>query len=359
MENKPGNPSNNPARRPPVVRPVTRPVRPRPLDAPSSENAEPKIKPPRPPRIKSESSESNVNGGKIFLIVLVILLAASTAYLAFDKFKSQNAVANEVEDAQKSNTLLKTDIDKKVAEITRLQDSIKVVIAQKEALGQELSAERSKLAELEDLKGQIQNKQLSINSLNKKLSHFKKEYQSVQDSIEFLVSENKKLVSDKSTLEELIKAKDDSLQTLHSAKAALTQKVAQAAGLKAENFKVVALTPGGKDIKEAASYKAMVVGGLKVSFVIAENNLVEPGQKDVYFRFLEPGGSILQQDEKNFILNGKNTSYTDKQTFEFTNMGNTVSFQYLKGGKFKPGRYTLEFYTDNNKIGSTYLSLVK
>lgn len=360
MENKPGKP-NNPVRRP-VVRPITRPMgSPRPKTAaPTSETEkpEPRIRAPRPPRIKTES---NVDGVKILLIVLVILLGAATAYLAFDKFRRPSApvAIEEADEKPDPSTLMKSDIDQKVAEINKLEDSIRVIIAQKEALGQELSNERAKIDELEGLKNQIRNKELSINSLNKKLFLFKKEFQTAQDSMTFLISENKRLSAENGTLSESLKSKDDSLKTMDAVKSKLTEKVAMAAGLKAENFSVTALTPSGKEIKPATSYKAMTVGGLKVGFAISENNVAEHGSKDIYFRLLEPSGATLQNDEKNFIVNGRNISYTDKQSFEFNNSEHILSFLYNKVGKFKPGRYTMEFYSDGNKIGSTYVTLAK
>jgi hypothetical protein len=310
--------------------------------------AKPEPKAPKP------KSERKGDPSKVFLVILVLLLAGGVAYLLFDKFNQQTIVAQE---EQKNKEVYKNDIDLKVAEINRLEDSIKVVIAEKQTLGQALEEERAKLAELEDLKSKLQHHEVSINSLNRRLSKYKKEYEVVTASVESLTEENKQLASEKETLHAKLKQKDDSLQALHKEKQALTEKIVSASGMKVENIDVKVINTVGKELPTAENYKAMLVLKVRMYLKMADNKLLQ-GKKDIYLRFIDPTGTAAIEGEKIFIADGKKTFYTDKQTIDF-DQTKSISFTYNKGGRFKPGKYMIEFYADGKKIGDSHLTLTK
>jgi len=348
MENKPGNIPPKPSAVRPRTTPVAKPV--------AKPGVKPMAKPVSKPAPKAPKPKSERKGdpAKVFLVILVLLLAGGVAYLLYDKFNQQKVVA---EDAQKSKEAHKTDIDLKVAEINRLEDSIKVVIAEKEALGQELAEERAKLAELEDLKSKLQHHEVSINSLNRRLSKYKKEYEVVTASVESLSEENKQLAAEKETLHAKLKQKDDSIQALHKEKQALTDKIVSASGIKVENIDVKVINTVGKELPKAENYKAMLVLKVRMYLNIAENKLLN-GKKDIYLRFIDPSGTAAITGEKIFIADGKKTFYTDKQTIDF-DQSKSISFTYNKGSRFRPGKYMIEFYADGKKIGDSHLTLIK
>jgi hypothetical protein len=316
-------------------------------------NQHSKTKPVKPEKPKSQS---NGNTAVVMLSILVVLLLGGIGYLMYDKFK-QPALAEE-ESGEKVE-VSKSDMDKELAQINRLQDSIRVIIAQKEALGQELADERAKLGALEELKSQVRNSQLSINSLNKKLNRFKEDYHSVQASMVTMETSNKELVLEQENLQKLLQAKDDSLKSLANAQSALHEKVALASALKTQAVNVTVFNTAGKEMGAAASYKAMLVRKVKVSFTLADNKVASPGPKDVYMRLLEPSGSTLFEGERIFMVNGRKTFYTDKQTIEFDNSQQTYSFVYSERSRYKPGKYAVELYSDGQKIGDGTLVLLK
>jgi hypothetical protein len=315
---------------------------------------------PRPPKPSTPREPGNTDVAKIIMGVVIVLLLGAVGYLTYDKIAKEGLVAQTKADAEKTVELAKTDIEAKVAEINKLQDSIRIVIAEKEKIGAELSEERAKLADLENLKSQIQHKQVSINSLNKKLSKYKQEYETVKASIESLTAENQKLTEEKASLEQIIKTKDDSLKTLATAQVALSEKVNHAAAFKAQNITIVPQSTGGKDLKTAPTYKAASVGKVKMSVTLADNPMAAHAQKEVYMRFVEPAGATMYEgDSRVFTVNGKRTMYTDKQVIEFDNSQQTVNFLFQRAARYKPGKYIIEFYMDSKKIGSSTLTLTK
>jgi hypothetical protein len=76
-------------------------------------------------------------------------------------------------------------------------------------------------------------------------------------------------------------------------------------------------------------------------------------------RLLEPSGSTLFEGERIFMVNGRKTFYTDKQTIDFDNSQQTYSFTYSERSRYKPGKYAVELYTDGQKIGDGTLTLLK
>jgi len=322
---------------------------------PKETKPEVKSKPEKAPK---ESRPKSNGGGtdfvKVASLITNVLLLGALAFFVYSKADQAKVAEAEL---QSTTETFKADINGKLAEITRLQDSLKIVIAEKQKLGLELSEERAKLAELDDLKSQIQNKQLSINQLNKKLSHFKKDYIMASASLQSLSAENKHLQYEKETLYKQLQEKDDSIKALVTEKVELSEKVSVASALKAESIHISALGHGGKELKQAAAYKAMIVQQVKMSISLAQNDLAQ-GKKEIYMRFIEPGGATLFEGDKTFLVNGKKTFYTDKQTLDLESSHST-GFLYMKGSRYKPGKYTIEFYCDGKKIGVGALTLSK
>jgi hypothetical protein len=360
--NTPVNPSVNTTVTPPINKPVTPPVNTpvsplinRTVMPPVSTEKEKPAAKARPVKPVKPKSESNVNSAVVMLSLLVVLLMGGIGYLMYEKLKKP-ALA---EDESGKSEVSKSEVDMELAQINRLQDSIRVIIAQKEALGQELAEERAKLGALEELKNQVRHSQISINSLSKKLNRFKEDYHTVQASMVTMETSNKELVLEKENLQKLLQAKDDSLRALANAQSALHEKVALAAALKTQSVAVTVFNTAGKEMSPAASYKAMVVRKVKVNFTLADNKVTSAGPKDIYMRLLEPSGSTLFEGERIFMVNGRKTFYTDKQTIDFDNSQQTYSFVYSEKSRYKPGKYSVELYSDGQKIGDGNLTLLK
>jgi len=324
---------------------------------PEPKETKPEVK-SKPERAPKESRPKSNGGGtdfvKVASLITNVLLLGALAFFLYSKVDQAKVAEAEL---QNTTDTFKADINSKIAEITRLQDSLKIVIAQKEKLGLELTEERSKLAELDGLKSQLQNKQLSINQLNRKLSGFKKDYIMASASLQSLSAENKNLQYEKETLYKQLQEKDDSIKALVNEKVELSEKVSVASSLKVESIHITAIGHGGKELKQAAAYKAMVVQQVKMSVSLAQNDLAQ-GKKEIYMRFIEPGGATLFEGDKTFLVNGKKTFYTDKQSMDL-DASHSTGFLYMKGSRYKPGKYTIEFYCDGKKIGVGALTLSK
>ncbi|WMJ73798.1 hypothetical protein RCC89_11595 [Cytophagaceae bacterium ABcell3] len=313
-----------------------------------------KAKKERPAKPEKEKTKRSGTGAIIVLSLLVLGLGGVIGFLLFEKQETETVLAQE----EQKSASYKSDVKNKLDEISRLQDSIKMVIREKEALGMELAEERQKLAQLDELKAEIQNKNISIRSLNNKLANYQKNYNVAQANMSSLEEENQKLKALKDTLEARMAAQNDSIKALAEVKTELSEKVAVASALKAENIDVAVFNTAGKEVKPG-SIKSQYIKRVKASLTLAENKVAQPGKKDIYMRLIEPGGITLFTGQKSFEVDGRELVYTDKQTIDFDNTNQTITFYYDKGSKYKPGTYRIEFYSEGQKVGDGKMVLKK
>jgi uncharacterized protein (UPF0333 family) len=311
----------------------------------------------QPAQPKKNQERSGTDPIKILLILLVLMLGGVVGYLAYDKFKSNENFAAQMENSENTILSYKSEIDLKVDEISKLQDSLRIVISEKEALGIALTNEQARIADLENLKDQVQKKQLSINALNRKLAASNQQYASAKASVGNLAAENQRLVSEKVRLENLVQEKIDSIQNLSVIQASVAaQPTIKAPDFIADNIFVMVYNTGGKEMKNP---KAMMAGKIKATLSLGANGYADSGPKDIYLRVIEPSGNTLYSGNKSFEADGKKVIYTEKQTVNFNNAKQNVTFYYNKGSRYTPGRYSVEIWSDAKKIGQSEFVLQK
>jgi hypothetical protein len=130
--------------------------------------------------------------------------------------------------------------------------------------------------------------------------------------------------------------------------------VALASVLKAENMKFEAINNKGK-VKDGQEFKVKALEKLRISFNIAENKIARVENKEIYLRLNEPDGSTLFDLATGggmFTYEGKEIPFTLKTDVLFDNKKPEVGFVYLKGSGYKPGKYTVELYSEGYIIGT-------
>ncbi len=146
----------------------------------------------------------------------------------------------------------------------------------------------------------------------------------------------------------------EQLQNFSAINQDLEAKVTRASALKAEKIVVNAISDKGKE-RDGGKYRARLVNQLKVSFELAENEVAEHNEKEIYLRVLDPDGAVLSDmatGSGSFIHNERETIYSSKQSILFTNTRQAVSIFYGRGGiPLKNGTYVIELYAEGFKIG--------
>ena len=145
----------------------------------------------------------------------------------------------------------------------------------------------------------------------------------------------------------------DSVTTFTAQNKELSEKVNRAAALKAQNFKVLAVTSKGKT-RDDDSYKAKRVDKIKMVFDLPENPLTRQETKDIYVRVLDPNGAVLADDATGsgeFEVNGQETKFSTRESVAYLNNNQKVEVVYDNTAQFRPGKYSVELYAEGYRIG--------
>ena len=168
----------------------------------------------------------------------------------------------------------------------------------------------------------------SLNNINKKLTKenisYKKEISSAKLRAE-MAEERAEELNNKVRVGSVIRARSISLEALNAKSKVVTR------------------------VKGAAR--------LRVNFVLAANELAEPGNKVIYACVTSPEGYLLASPNAgSFDFEGEKKLYSQQREMAYE--GNDLSGAiYIDGTGFTPGTYHIELYTDGRLIGESDVAL--
>ena len=279
-----------------------------------------------------------VRGYRIVIIILaVILVALSVVY--FNMHREQQA---EYALLEEDRTKIQGDLDSLIVSFDDLKiqnDSIAANLEEANQLMEQLKNERrlnyAKIRAYEKEVGTLRTvmqgyiRQIdSLNNINKKLTKenisFKKEISSAKLRAE-MAEERAEELNNKVRVGSVIRARSISLEALN-AKSKVVSRVKQAARL-------------------------------RVNFVLAANELAEPGNKVIYACVTSPEGYLLASpNAASFDFEGEQKLYSQQREMAYE--GNDLSGAiYIDGKGFTPGTYHIELYTDGRLIGESDVAL--
>ena len=279
-----------------------------------------------------------VRGYRIVIIILaVILVALSVVY--FNMHREQQ---DEYALLEEDRTKIQGDLDSLIVSFDDLKiknDSIAANLEEANQLMEQLKNERrlnyAKIRAYEKEVGTLRTvmqgyiRQIdSLNNINKKLTKenisYKKEISSAKLRAE-MAEERAEELNNKVRVGSVIRARSISLEALNAKSKVVTR------------------------VKQAAR--------LRVNFVLAANELAEPGNKVIYACVTSPEGYLLASPNAgNFDFEGEKKLYSQQREMAYE--GNDLSGAiYIDGTGFTPGTYHVELYTDGRLIGESDVAL--
>jgi regulator of replication initiation timing len=283
---------------------------------------------------------------KVILIGIILILFAVIGYMVFSKHQKDEVIS----DREKAVDSIRIQKDQTVKDLEELKARYEKLAEEKEALGLETVSLRAKIEELSKALQSAGNKTAEVKKLREKLTAFQGDYIKMKDDYEMLIRDNDKLRYKLDSMHKKASDMEEKVANLSAEKSELAAKVAIASLLKAENLKVSVINSKGKEIKEDP-FKQKIISRIKVAFTLGDNKVAKKGPKQIYLRLIEPDGSTLFEGDKIFVVNGREAFYTEKKTINFDNSRQQVAFIYEKGSAYKPGKYSIEIYSDENIIG--------
>lgn len=295
-----------------------------------------------------EQNQESKKGSKVSifvaLLIVIILIQSVKIYLDYkEKVEVKQQLATTEEDLGETMQKLKdiqTELDQKITEIQKLGGDVKELEKAKAEVELELKRSNKRSAKaLQELKDRVEGYEILLKTKD--------------EEIEKLKNVNTQLFSENRNLKTKQNKLSDSIVNLAKGKDELANKVAIASQLKAENISIKAVNNKGKE--RESPFKNRQLQKLKVDFNLAENKVAPIEGKKIIIRIIDENNQVIFDVAKGsgtFIFNGKEEFYTAAQDILFDNTKQRLTYLYEKGSDYTPGKYTIEIYSTDYKIGA-------
>lgn len=293
---------------------------------------------------KHEAPKRN-NKSVIFIAVLILIIVVQSVKIFLDaQDKVELKAENETTEQELASTMQR---------LTEIQQELNTKIAEIERLGGDVTElQKAK----EDVEKQLRIKTKATGNLIAELRSKVEGYEELlalkDEEIEKLKNVNKELLSENTTLKTQKNKLGDSINRLERKATELASKVTIASQLKAENFKIVAVSDRNRE--RESPFRIRQIAKLKIEFSLAENNVAPIEGKKIMIRVVDQNGQVIFDVNKGsgtFIFQGKEEFFTASQEILFDNSKQRLTFIYDKGSDYAEGNYVLEVYTDDYLMG--------
>ncbi|MEW5675260.1 hypothetical protein ABGT15_03000 [Flavobacterium enshiense] len=289
-----------------------------------------------------ENQKSN-SSLKAIIIVLALLLLGSLGYMY--KMSTDN---------QTSENKLMSDKEKLSEELQASIAKYDEAISENTSLSDELAAEREKLVQL---KAELDKSKGDVAAMAK----FKNDYLRLKREMDNLIKENDVLKkqnvvlttqrdSTQVVLEDTRKVRD----TLIASNDNLSKTVERGSKLSVLNLQTTAVKQrsSGKQIDTDKASRADV---LKISFMIAENQIAKSGDKTYYVQVIDAKNNVLG-DKKTEIFGDKTLTYSFTKTVKYENKTVKVE-QDLPVKDIEGGSYFVNIFDKGELVSKTSFTL--
>jgi chromosome segregation ATPase len=267
-----------------------------------------------PAAISPEPRRNNRSAVFIAFLLIIIIIQSIKIYLdSQEKLETKTQLTSTEEELastmQRLNEI-KDELSQKIAEIQKLGGDVTDLTIAKTEIEHELKrTQRANGKVIKELKDKVEGYEELLKVKDKEIDKLK----SVN---KVLLTENTSLKTEKNQL-------GDSINKLEQKKNELESKVVLASQLKAENFKIIALTDRNKE--RESPFKARQIAKLKIEFSIAENKVAPIEGKNIIIRIVDENGQVLfdvARGSGTFLLDNKEEFYTSSQEILLIIVGN-------------------------------------
>lgn len=301
---------------------------------------------------------------------MVVVLGLATAMFGYlfttqksELTQQESMVVEKARELALTKTKLdsiSTVLDAKIAEIEKLGGDVSELTKVKEQLEKDkIAFRRSNKVETNKYLGKIKEYEKFLAEKDEVIAQLKLENEHLVASNDSLSTHVGTLTNERQRLVQRQAELTDSVVTFTAANKELSAKVSQAAALKAQNIKVLTVNSRGK-VKDKEEYKAKRVDKLKLVFNLPENALTAQESKDIYVRVLDPQGAVVADDATGsgeFEVDGAPSKFTTRESIAYQNNNQKVEMLYDNTSQFRPGKYSVELYSEGYKIGGTNFTI--
>ena len=300
------------------------------------------------------TTEQKQDKRRVILVGFILLLVVLNVVLIYMILQNKNS------EIQKKEALLKQQKESYETRLNTVKRLLKQEIARAKQDGEENQLYQDSLSKVldsvvksqENLKNLVRFTQQQNESYKLKIAA----YEELLIRKDYLMRDMKGTIKRQGEqLTELRKENNRVLEQVGKTKEEITkykERFAKAGVLKAENITINSVDRRGKE-RSGGSYRERRINRLKIRFSLADNKAAKIGQKTVYMLLKDDTGQTLVPPvgSGRFKLNGNETYYTASQSFLFDNSQQNLNFTFQKDKELGKGRFTVELYSEGEKIG--------
>ena len=288
-----------------------------------------------------------------WLIVAVVLIAL-LALLAWLFLSTRSKLSNLIQEKESQKLELKYELDSLVAVHNELKEEYGPLADSLSSQDSVIQANAVEIRKLLDT-------QYEFFKVKKKLERLRTISQGYLRQMDSLYNLNRELRAENEQIRSSYMQEQERSSTLMRDKEELTERVNEAAVLKA--YKIIATPMKGSGDSEKPVDKARRVEKIKVCYTLGENPLLSAGRKDIYVRIAGPDKQILARgigDEYSFSYRGEVMQYSIKQTVNYDNKSKDLCDYWINRSlkdELLTGTYVVTVFSGDNEIGQTTFEL--
>jgi predicted RNase H-related nuclease YkuK (DUF458 family) len=282
------------------------------------------------------------------LKIIIGILILALLILIIWTFRQKTQLTSLIKGKEMEKTDLQKELDSVVAEHNRTKQAFGAL---SDTLKAKDSVIQANAVEIKNLLGA----KWEYEKVRKKLEMLQKIAQGYVRQMDSLYTVNQELHAENEKIRQDFRNEQTKSQSLVKDKEALTERVNQAAFIKAYDVTATALKLKGGNI-ESPTDKASRTDRVNVCFTIGENPLVKPGKKIIYVCICRPDKIVVTKSKSDtFMFNGQTLPYSILQEIDYEGKLMNLCVKWTKKENDKPamkGFYNVTVYSDDKQIGS-------
>lgn len=322
------------------------------------------------------SQKDQAKKKNLFYMVVIFLLLAIVGYLALQinsANKKNHAYGQTINllnsEKNELNTILESsgiineqdnkNLRKNLQNLLSTYDTLKYDNQKiKDSIENQKLVINNLILEAEKLQNQKKKDWSRIYKLKKETETLRSIMKGYIHTIDSLNTENINLTNSLNKTNKQLTAVQSENQDIKSENEELQQTVALGAILQTTNFVAQAIRVKNNG-KQTETTRASRTNMLKGCFTILENKITTSGNKFIYLKVISPDGKTLPQNKQEFISieNLGEVEISAKREINYQNQNTDVCVYYEVEAPIVAGKYQVEIFAENNKIGITSFAL--
>ncbi len=287
------------------------------------------------------------------MIFGLLLLNVGLIYKLITKSDQLNETTTELQSTSadlEELQLLEAELRVNLAEKTGQNAQLDSIIGIRDA---ELQA---KVAEIRKM---LKSGKLTAAKAKSEIANLRGEIEALTAEIERLSKENQYLKDENYVIQKQVEAEQEKVAEMVVVNTELTKQVAVGSRI---FFKALDVLP----LRDAVfgdfktTDKISKLKKIDVNYVIANNDLASKGEKMLYFQVITPNKSTLHNSSAGsgtFNFEGSERMYKVKKGVNFQNSNEKGSVSIPKTDGMSAGKYILNVFSDDHKMGSSEFTL--